>query len=232
MALKGLLFSLHIRHYLSYVFQTGSKYKEIKTLHPSPFPNVILVDLQDNELSIAEKMEAHQKGLLHRAFSVCIYRQVAPHLLKKHTSNTLGNFEILLQKRNKNKYHSGGLWSNTCCSHPQPSQDIQKEAERSLLHEMGITATLKEIKVFHYTGPLGNGLIENEIDHVFVGQTEEEDFLPNNQEIEDYQWKNICSVQQDLRTSLDQFTIWFADVFSAFCEYIEKGYSLKFEKVG
>jgi isopentenyl-diphosphate delta-isomerase type 1 len=192
---------------------------------------VILVDSQDNKLGIAEKMEAHQKGLLHRAFSVCLYRQTAPRLSQDPGNSILKNFEILLQKRNQTKYHSGGLWSNTCCSHPQPDQDIQKEAERSLLYEMGITTSLKEIKVFHYTGPLGNGLIENEIDHVFVGQLKEQDFSPNSQEIEDHRWMNLLEVQKELQTSPSQFTIWFPDVFAVFCEYIGQNYVLDSKKI-
>lgn len=186
-------------------------------MQTSPFPNVILVDQDDQPIGIEEKMKAHQKGLLHRAFSVCLYRPVS----SSPNDHALKNFEILLQKRHIDKYHSGGLWTNTCCSHPQPGEDIQKEAEKSLQFEMGITATLKEIAVFHYSAPLEKGLIENEIDHIFVGQFQEQNFSPNYQEIEDYKWIDIYTVQQALKETPEHFTVWFPDVFAAFCKYVE-----------
>lgn len=184
----------------------------------SPFPDVILIDQHDQEIGKAEKIKAHQDGLLHRAFSVCLYRPIHPSL----SLDPFKNFELLLQKRHKTKYHSGGLWTNTCCSHPQPNQNIQTEAEKSLLYEMGITASLKEISVFHYKGSLGNDLIENEIDHVFAGQFSPQSFSPNFQEIEDYQWISLDSLKKRLKSSSSEFTIWFPKVFNVFCDYIEQ----------
>src|SRR5262245_45397537 len=116
---------------------------------------VILVNELDLATGVMEKMEAHEKGLLHRAFSIFIF-------------NSKG--EMLLQQRALGKYHSGGLWSNTCCSHPQPGEDILLSAQNRLQEEMGFTTTLNKIFDFTYKADFGNGLTEYEFDHVFAGQ--------------------------------------------------------------
>ncbi|MCX7122947.1 MAG: NUDIX domain-containing protein, partial [Gammaproteobacteria bacterium] len=121
---------------------------------------VILVNEQNEILGEEEKLLAHHQGLLHRAFSVMLYR--------KHQ----GKLEFLLQQRHVSKYHSGGLWTNTCCSHPQPGEDTGVAAKRRLFEETGVNLNVQEISVFRYIAHFANGLIEYEIDHVFVGEFE------------------------------------------------------------
>src|SRR5689334_9028970 len=117
---------------------------------------VILVDEQDNPLGFAEKLTAHQQGLCHRAFSVFVLRKNP-------------EWEILLQQRAQDKYHSPNLWTNTCCSHPLPGETIQSAAERRLKEECGISLPLTIIGRFHYIAELDNGLTENEVDYVLLG---------------------------------------------------------------
>ena len=116
--------------------------------------NVILVDENDAPIGIMEKIEVHQKALLHRAFSVFIF-------------NSKG--EMLLQKRANNKYHSPGLWTNACCSHPSPGQDTLEAATKRLQEEMGFTTAIEKVFDFIYKAPFDNGLTEYEFDHVFIG---------------------------------------------------------------
>jgi len=118
---------------------------------------VILIDKDDKQIGQVEKLYAHQLGLLHRAFSVFIYR---------HAQSKI---EYLLQKRNKSKYHSGGLWTNTCCGHPRPEEQLEKAAARRLKEEVGINSDLLELSKYYYKADVGNNLIEHEIDHVFLG---------------------------------------------------------------
>ena len=116
--------------------------------------NVVLVDTKDCELGVMEKMEAHEKGLLHRAFSVFIFND---------------KNQLLLQQRAFSKYHSGGLWTNTCCSHPRKGETYKEGAHRRLLEEMGMTCDLEKVLDFIYKAKLDNNLTEHELDHVFVG---------------------------------------------------------------
>jgi len=159
--------------------------------------NVILVDVNDNELGIMEKMKAHEEGLLHRAFSVFVF-------------NSKG--EILLQQRNKNKYHSGGLWSNTCCSHPRPGESIKDAAHRRLREEMGMEADLLHAFSFVYKSDLDNELTEHELDHVFLGETNS---LPNmnEEEVEDYRYVTIEYLQQDIKKNPNHYTEWLKICF-------------------
>ena len=117
--------------------------------------NVILVNKDDCEVGVMEKMEAHQKGLLHRAFSVFLFNKKG---------------EILLQQRAKHKYHSGGLWTNTCCSHPRPGESLSKATQRRLREEMGIKCEMRPAFSFIYKKKFANGLTEHELDHVFLGR--------------------------------------------------------------
>lgn len=159
--------------------------------------HVILVDKHDNECGTAEKMAAHQLNLCHRAFSVFIYRQ----------RDTL---EILLQRRADNKYHSGGLWTNTCCSHPRPGEDVIAAGERRLKEEMGITSRLTSLGWFHYIAPFANGLTENEVDYVLVGTLTHTDFTVNPNEVQDYKWMSIGALKKAMQTEPEQFTPWLA----------------------
>ena len=129
---------------------------------------VILVDKNDNQVGLMPKLEAHEKGILHRAFSVFIFNS---------------KYELLLQKRASSKYHSGGLWTNTCCSHPREGEDILDAANRRLDEEMGIKTSLRKVFDFIYTAELDNNLIENEFDHVFYGVYDTDPIL-NKEEAE------------------------------------------------
>lgn len=155
--------------------------------------HVILVDASDNAVGTMEKMEAHRKGALHRAFSVLIF-------------NSKG--EMLLQKRAKSKYHSGGLWTNACCSHPQPGEQIAKAANRKLKQEMGIDLNPSFVYKFTYHAPLDNHLIEHEIDHVFVGQFDGEPHI-NHEEVEDWKFVDVDSIKADAIANPDSYTAWF-----------------------
>jgi isopentenyl-diphosphate delta-isomerase len=162
-----------------------------------PSEHVILVDEQDHEIGTAEKLEAHQLNLCHRAFSVFIFR-------KKPT------LELLIQQRANHKYHSGGLWTNTCCSHPRPGEDTLKAGERRLFEEMGIRASLTSLGWFHYIAPFANGLTENEIDYVLVGSITDEHFQTNPDEIQNYRWIPIEELQLEMQREPQRFTPWLA----------------------
>lgn len=158
---------------------------------------IILVDEKDNEVGTGEKMQVHQAGLLHRCFSIFIF-------------NSKG--ELLLQKRAKSKYHSGGLWSNTCCSHPRPNQNLKEEAKRRLKEEMGIDCDLKEIFSFIYKAKLGN-LIEYEFDHVFFGKFDGNP-KPNKREVEDWKWINPKELKKDIKENPQKYTFWFKKILN------------------
>jgi isopentenyl-diphosphate Delta-isomerase len=155
---------------------------------------VVLVDSEDKEIGTMEKMEAHEKALLHRAFSVFIF-------------NSKG--EMLLQQRALSKYHSGGLWTNTCCSHPFPNEAVEQAATRRLQEEMGFTCALQKVFTFTYKASFANGLTEHEYDHVFVG-TYDAIITPNEQEVADYCYKKIEDIVGDMQVRPAQYTSWFA----------------------
>ncbi len=157
---------------------------------------VILVDRNDQPLGTAPKLEAHQKALCHRAFSVFVIRQ------------SLAGIEVLLQQRQHDKYHSRGLWTNTCCSHPHPGDKTQEAAERRLVEEMGIHLTLRPIGVFHYEALLDTGLTEHEVDHVLVGSYDGQNFTINPNEVADYRWITIEALQADLEKQPKSYTPW------------------------
>lgn len=164
-------------------------------------PDIILVDKRDNQIGAGEKMEVHKKGLLHRAFSVVIF-----------------NFQgqVLLQKRAQDKYHSGGLWTNTCCSHPAPGRHIKKEVQKRLAEEMGFSCPLEEVFTFHYKVKLGE-LTENEIDHVFKGIYDGE-INPDPTEVEDVRWVNSGELKKDIAARPDQYTYWFKKIMDRLLE--------------
>jgi isopentenyl-diphosphate Delta-isomerase len=154
---------------------------------------VIMVDELDQEIGQLEKLEAHQTGVLHRAFSVLIF-------------NTKG--EMLLQKRAAHKYHSAGLWTNACCSHPRPNEDMLSAVQRRLREEMDIKTDVSFAYKFIYQTPLDNNLIEHELDYVFVGQYNQEPNI-NTNEVADWRFASIQSIREDIRTHPDHYTHWF-----------------------
>lgn len=155
--------------------------------------HVILVDEQDREVGHMEKLEAHQKGALHRAFSIFLY-------------NDSG--QMLLQKRAVEKYHSGALWSNTCCSHPVPGVHISKCLEEKLFQEMGIQASLQKAFDFKYKALLDNGLVEHEYDHVYVGIYN--GFPnPNPEEVAAWRYADSEDLQKEIYDAPELFTPWF-----------------------
>jgi isopentenyl-diphosphate delta-isomerase len=158
---------------------------------------VILVDKNDNELGTMEKQEAHVKGLLHRAFSVFIFND---------------KNELLLQRRAVNKYHSGGLWTNTCCSHPRQNEKTEDAAKRRLLEEMGMRSTLKKQFDFVYKTKLDNNLYEHEFDHVFFGFTNDLPII-NPEEVEEYTYKTLEDIGNEMKTTPDKYTEWFKICF-------------------
>lgn len=164
---------------------------------------IILVDRQDQVIGQAEKIDAHKRGLLHRAFSVFIFRH-----------DHAGEYELLLQQRQLDKYHCGGLWSNTCCGHPRIGEEIIAAGQRRLQEEMGIKIKLRDQAVFHYSVKLDNGMIENEIDHVLVGDYNDEEIKVNPAEVTDYCWMRLSELRANLINCGDKYTPWLAQAFS------------------
>ncbi len=154
---------------------------------------VILVDECDLELGCIEKMRAHREGLLHRAFSVFLFND---------------NGEMLIQKRAMGKYHSPGLWTNTCCSHPRPGENTESAAIRRLKEEMGLTCNLTKAYSFVYRSDVGKGLIEHEFDHVFTGVTNDIP-IPNNDEVMAYRYIDIEHLMAEVSEAPNAFTPWF-----------------------
>jgi isopentenyl-diphosphate Delta-isomerase len=165
---------------------------------------VILVDTNDNPIGLMEKIEAHEKALLHRAFSVFIF-------------NSAG--EMLLQQRAVAKYHSGGLWTNACCSHPLPGETVAAAAHRRLQEEMGFDTELTKAFHFIYQAPFDNGLTEHEFDHVLVGQYEGP-IQPHPAEVEDHCYQSMPQIKQALAQRPQAFTEWFKIAFPKIEAYL------------
>lgn len=163
---------------------------------------VILVDERDTPLGRMEKMEAHRRALLHRAFSVFVF-------------NSGG--EMLLQRRALGKYHSAGLWTNACCSHPRPGEDTARAAERRLYEELGFTMPLEKAFEFTYRSEFDNGLTEHEFDHVFIG-VYDGDVHPNRAEVSEHGWLRPEDIRTRLERDPQQFTSWFRLAFPMICE--------------
>lgn len=172
---------------------------------------VVLVDEQDNETGHLEKLEVHKKALLHRAVSVFI-------------CNKQG--EWLLQRRALNKYHSKGLWSNTCCSHPYPGETITKAAHRRLFEEMGLESELQHVYSFTYFAKLDNDLTEHEYDHIFVGIT---DTVPvvNSNEVLEWKYESYEKISDDVKNHPEMFTEWFKKIFAEINIYFSELIALK-----
>lgn len=155
--------------------------------------NILTVDEQDRETGYMEKIEVHKKGILHRAFSVMIFND---------------NGEVLIQKRAKRKYHSPGLWTNSCCSHQREGETLTEAVARRIQEELGITCDCKEEFKFKYRVEFDNGLIEHEIDHVFIGHYNGNVF-PNEDEVEEIRWVPLDKLHKEMREHPEDFTYWF-----------------------
>ncbi len=153
---------------------------------------VILVDKDDKEIGIGKKIKTHKEGKLHRCFSAFIF----------NSKN-----ELLLQRRARSKYHSGGLWTNTCCSHPRPNEPTEKSVHRRLKEEMGFDCEVKEIFSFIYKVKFDNGLWEHEYDHVFFGKFDGEP-KPNPEEVDEWKWVGLEKLKKDIQENPDNYTYW------------------------
>jgi isopentenyl-diphosphate Delta-isomerase len=159
------------------------------------YEEVVLVDENDIEVGTQEKLEAHKKGVLHRAFSIFIF-------------NARG--ELLLHRRAQSKYHCGGLWTNTCCSHPRPGEEVLDAAHRKLQQEMGFDCELESLHAFTYKASFPNGLTEHEYDHVLGGMWEGEPHI-NPEEADDWKWISISDLRADMATNPTDYTYWFTE---------------------
>ncbi|WP_298156829.1 isopentenyl-diphosphate Delta-isomerase [Flavobacterium sp.] len=166
---------------------------------------VILVDEHDNQIGIMPKLEAHEKAVLHRAFSVFILND------KK---------EIMLQQRASQKYHSPLLWTNTCCSHQREGETNIEAGTRRLFDEMGIRTDLTELFHFIYKAPFDNGLTEHELDHVMIGYYNDEPVL-NTEEAEAWKWMSVEDIKSDMLRHPEIYTVWFKIIFDEFYHYLE-----------
>ncbi len=172
---------------------------------------VLLVNEKDEMTGVAGKMEAHQKGLLHRAFSVFVFN---------------GDGEMLLQQRAMDKYHSGGLWTNACCSHPGPGEKINEAAQKRLKEEMGFDIPVFKCFDFVYKTDFENGLIEFEFDHVFIGEYDGP-VNYNKEEVMDFCFKSMTDIQYSLKTHPETYTAWFRLAFPEIEKWWAKRYNGK-----
>jgi len=154
--------------------------------------DVVLVDEKDKEIGLEEKLEAHKKGKLHRAFSVFVFNS------KK---------ELLMQKRASKKYHSSGLWTNSCCSHPRKGEDVKKEAEKRLKEEMGFSCNLEKKFSFIYRAILDNGFIEHEYDYVFFGKYDKNP-NPNKSEVDDWRRVSLKELKIEIKKNPKKYSPW------------------------
>jgi len=166
---------------------------------------VVLVDENDNEIGVEEKILAHKNKLLHRAFSIFLFND---------------NLEILLQKRAPNKYHSGNLWTNTCCSHPLQNISIIESATRRLDEEMGISSKLNKVFSFIYEAEFENGLHEHEFDHVLFGRFNGNPILNPNEAV-DFKWISISQLKKEIETKPEKFTVWLKIMITKYFKYFE-----------
>ena len=166
---------------------------------------VILVNENDEQVGTMEKMEAHRKAVLHRAFSVFVF-------------NNKG--EMLLQQRATSKYHSGGLWTNACCSHPRPGEETANAAHRRLHEELGFTTDLQKAFSFTYNAPFDNGLTENEFDHVFVGNFDGK-INPSPSEVQDFCYKKMEDISLSIQSHPQKYTAWFHLAYPKIVEWLK-----------
>ncbi len=167
---------------------------------------VILVNEHDEPLGEMDKLEAHQQGRLHRAFSVFIFNK---------------RDQVLLQQRATHKYHGGDLWTNACCSHPQWNEDLQQSATERLAYEMGLDCLLEKAFSFIYQAPVENGLMEHEFDHVFWALTDQNP-VPNEAEVKAYQWVDSGQLLSAIQKHPEIYTSWFKIALPLMLAYKEK----------
>ncbi len=167
--------------------------------------NVILVNQNDEQIGLMPKMEAHEKAVLHRAFSVFVLND---------------KNEIMLQQRASHKYHSPLLWTNTCCSHQRDGETNIQAGSRRLFEEMGFETGLKELFHFIYKAPFDNGLTEHELDHVMIGYYNDEPKI-NPEEVENWKWMGIEDVAKDIQLHPEIYTVWFKIIFDEFYHFLE-----------
>ncbi|GAA4269708.1 isopentenyl-diphosphate Delta-isomerase [Hyunsoonleella aestuarii] len=165
---------------------------------------VILVNELDEKIGLMPKLEAHEKALLHRAFSVFIFND---------------NNELMLQQRALHKYHSPGLWTNTCCSHQRDGESNIDAGKRRLEEEMGFVTDLTETISFIYKAPFDNGLTEHELDHVMVGNYNDVPVI-NEDEVADWKWVPLADVKADIEQHPKNYTEWFKIIFEKFYQHI------------
>ena len=166
---------------------------------------VILVNEQDEPIGLMNKMEAHEKAVLHRAFSVFILND---------------KNEVMLQQRAHHKYHSPLLWTNTCCSHQRAGETNIEAGKRRLFEEMGFQTELKELFHFIYKAPFDNGLTEHELDHVMIGYYNDAPVI-NPDEVEHWKWMSIEAIKEDMKQHPETYTVWFKIIFDEFDHYLE-----------
>ena len=165
---------------------------------------VILVNEKDEPIGLMGKMEAHEKGLLHRAFSVFVFNSKQ---------------EVLLQQRAACKYHSPNLWTNTCCSHPRAGETNQQAGERRLQEEMGLQVPLQEVFSFIYKAPFDNGLTEHEYDHVLIGYSDAQPQI-NPEEVASWKWLSLEAIKEDILQAPEQYTAWVKIIFEKFYHHL------------
>ena len=171
---------------------------------------VILVDVDDCEIGVMEKMEAHKQAVLHRAFSVFLFNRQG---------------KMLLQQRALTKYHSAGLWTNTCCSHPRPGEILENAVSRRLMEEMGISAKVSKAFDFIYQAELPDHLNEHEFDHVFIGNFDDE-VRPNHLEVANFVYQSIEEIEANLQSHPEKYTVWFKIAFPKVVEWYQTNSSL------
>jgi len=165
---------------------------------------VILVDKEDNPIGKMEKLEAHEKALLHRAFSVFVFNDKE---------------ELMLQQRALSKYHSPGLWTNTCCSHQRFGETNIQAGKRRLQEEMGFSVELEDVMSFVYKAPFDNGLTEHEFDHILIGKYNK-DPKPNPDEVASWKWASLDYIVNDIDKNPDNYTAWFKIIFEKYLNHL------------
>ncbi|MBT0608348.1 isopentenyl-diphosphate Delta-isomerase [Aequorivita echinoideorum] len=165
---------------------------------------VILVNDKDEQIGLMPKQEAHEKGILHRAFSVFVFND---------------SRQLMMQQRALHKYHSPGLWTNTCCSHQRDSESTLDAGMRRLQEEMGFSTSLKKTTSFIYKAPFDNGLTEHEFDHILIG-TYNQDPKINSDEVASWKWMCLEDIKEDIQKNPDSYTAWFKIIFDKFQHHI------------